>query len=144
MVSQIIRFGEFELDRAAYQLRRKGLVIPLEPIPLELLFVLVERPGRLLTRDEIYQRIWGKNHFLDSENAINTAIRKVRRALNDDARTARLVARVCGKGYRFTGTVQREDPRATSIKSSSKFVGREREMAEVFFRVTRLFQRSQH
>ena len=131
MVSQITRFADFELDRAAYQLRRKGFVIPLEPIPLELLFVLVEKPGHLLTRDEIYQRIWGKNHFLDSENAINTAIRKVRRALNDNARNPQLVTRVCRKGYRFTRSVEGEDPKATSIRSSSKFVGREREMAEL-------------
>ena len=131
MVSQIIRFGDFELDRAAYQLRRKGFVVPLEPIPLDLLFVLVEKRGHLLTRDEIYQRIWGKNHFLDSENAINTAIRKVRLALNDNARNPQLVTRVCRKGYRFTRSVEGEDPKATSIRSSSKFVGREREMAEL-------------
>ena len=82
----IIRFGDFELDRVAYELRCQGRVVPLEPIPLDLLFLFAEKPGHLLTRDEIYQRLWGKNHFLDSENAINTAIRKVRRALNDDAR----------------------------------------------------------
>jgi DNA-binding winged helix-turn-helix (wHTH) protein len=130
-VPEIIRFGDFELDHAAFQLRRNGFVVPLEPIPLKLLFLLAERSGHLLTRDEIYQQIWGKDHFLDSENAINTAIRKVRRALNDDARNPRLVARVPGKGYRFTGSVQRQDLKATSIGSESKFVGREREMAEL-------------
>src|SRR5215471_14232965 len=104
--TEIFRFGDFELDRVAYQLRHKGEVVPLEPIPLDLLFFLVEKPGQLLTRDEIYQRIWGKSVFVDSENAINTAIRKVRRALNDDGRDPQLVIRVCGKGYRFTGSVQ--------------------------------------
>ena len=131
MTSEITRFGNFALDRVAYQLRYKGAVVPLEPIPLRLLFLLVEKPGQLLTRDEIYQRIWGKTVFVAPENAINTAIRKVRRALNDDARKPQLVIRVSGKGYRFAGRLQGASRRPTLITSSSKLVGREREMAEL-------------
>ena len=131
MTSEIIRFGNFALDRVAYQLRYKGAVVPVEPLPLRLLLLLVEKPGQLLTRNEIYQRIWGKTVFVDPENAINTAIRKVRRALNDDARKPQLVIRVSGKGYRFAGRLQGPNRRPTLITSSSKLVGRERQMAEL-------------
>ncbi len=131
--TQIIRFGDFELDRVAYQLRHKGSVVPLEPIPLDLLFLLVEKEGELLTRDEIYRRLWSERVFVDSENAINTAIRKVRRALNDDARNPQLVIRVCGKGYRFTGGAQKPTPTLgeTSITASTRFVGRASDMAKL-------------
>jgi len=109
----------------------RGLVVPLEPIPLNLLILLVEKPGQLVTRDEIYYRIWSKDVFVDSENAINTAIRKVRRALNDDARNPQLVIRVSGKGYRFTGDVGRANLGKTSITPSTKFVGRAGDLAEL-------------
>ncbi len=131
MVTGVIRFGDFELDRVAYQLRRKGTVVPLERKPLEILFLLAENAGQLLTRNEIYQRIWGKSVFVDSENAINTAIRKIRLALNDNARNPQFVIRIAGKGYRFADGVRGRNftPTSTSSISASKFVGREREMA---------------
>jgi len=131
MPAEIIRFGNFELDRVAFQLRHNGAIVSIEPIPLDLLFLLVENPGRLLTRDEIYRRIWGKTVFVNSENAINTAIRKVRRALNDDARKPQLVIRVSGKGYRFAGRLEGANRRPALVTSSSKLVGRERPMAEL-------------
>lgn len=87
MVREVSRFGEFDLDRVAYKLRQKGSVVPPSPYRWTSSLYSSEKPGELLTRDQIYQRIWGKNDFLDSENAINTAIMKVRRALNHDART---------------------------------------------------------
>jgi class 3 adenylate cyclase/DNA-binding winged helix-turn-helix (wHTH) protein/tetratricopeptide (TPR) repeat protein len=123
MIAGIIRFCNFELDRVARQLRHNGAVVPLEPIPLDLLFLLLEKPGQLLSRDEIYQRIWGKNVFVDAESGINTAIRKVRRALKDHAPKPRLVIRVPGKGYRFAGRLEGENHRPTLISSSSKLVG---------------------
>ena len=82
MAAEIIRFADFELDRAAYQLRHQGRTIPIERLPLELLFLLAERSGQLVTRDESYQRIWGKSVIVDPDNAINAAIRKLAASSN--------------------------------------------------------------
>ena len=85
MPAEVWRFEDFELDPSAYRLRHKDRIVRLERIPFELLCLLVERSGQLVTREEILERVWGKGVFVDSENSINTAIRKIRRALNDDA-----------------------------------------------------------
>jgi len=98
---QIIRFEDFELDRGAFVLRRRGRLVRLERIPLELLFLLAENPGRLVTREQILDRIWGKDVFLDVDNGINTAVRKIRQALKDNPENPRLLQTVPGKGYRF-------------------------------------------
>ncbi len=80
-----IRFaGDFELDLSAYELRRSGRPLKLERIPLELLLMLIEHRGELVTREQIIERIWGKDVFLDTESGINGAIRKIRQALKDD------------------------------------------------------------
>jgi len=129
MAAEIIRFADFELDRGAYQLRCQGRVIPIERKPFDLLFLLAERPGQLVSRDEIHQRIWGKSVFVDSEAAINTAIRKIRRALDDQARKPHFVVRVPGKGYRFDGSVEGVNLERTATISSTTFVGRKSEMA---------------
>jgi DNA-binding winged helix-turn-helix (wHTH) protein/Tol biopolymer transport system component len=102
---EILRFDEFELDKTAFELRRAGRAVRVERIPLELLFYLSERPRQLVTREEILNRIWGKDVFVDADNAINTAIRKIRRALRDDAEQPRYVITVPGKGYRFTADI---------------------------------------
>jgi DNA-binding winged helix-turn-helix (wHTH) protein len=105
MSEEICRFAEFEIDRSAYQLRRRGRPIKLERIPLDLLFLLIDRRGRLVTREEIFERIWGKNLFLNVDNAINPAVRKIRRALRDDPDSPRFVVTVPAKGYRFIAKV---------------------------------------
>ena len=68
MASELFRFADFELDQRAYQLRRDGAVVHLQAIPFQLLCLLVERRGELVTREEILERIWGKGVFIDSEN----------------------------------------------------------------------------
>jgi len=101
-----IKFGEdFELDLRAYQLRRSGRVIKLEPTPMELLLFLIERRGELITRDQIVDRIWGKDVFLDTDNSINGAIRKIRQVLRDNPEQPRFLETVTGKGYRFIAPV---------------------------------------
>jgi TolB-like protein/DNA-binding winged helix-turn-helix (wHTH) protein len=97
----VVKFAEFELDGGRYELRRGGSVLKLEKIPMELLLLLVESDGRLVTREEIVERIWGKDVFLDTEHGINTAIRKIRQTLADDPENPRFVQTVTGKGYRF-------------------------------------------
>jgi DNA-binding winged helix-turn-helix (wHTH) protein/tetratricopeptide (TPR) repeat protein len=101
-----IKFGEdFELDLRAYQLRRSGRVVKLEPTPMELLLFLIERRGELITRDQIVDRIWGKDVFLDTDNSINGAIRKIRQVLRDNPEQPRFLETVTGKGYRFIAPV---------------------------------------
>lgn len=94
-------FGEFALDLERYELTRSGEPIRLERIPMDLLILLVRERGRLVQRDEIIERLWGKGVFFDTDNSINTAIRKIRRALNEDPVEPRYIETVQGKGYRF-------------------------------------------
>src|SRR6516162_7058012 len=77
----------------------------LERIPMEVLFLLVERRGQLVTREDIIEKLWGKDVFLDTDNAINTAIRKIRQVLKDDPEQPRFVQTVTGRGYRFIAQV---------------------------------------
>jgi pimeloyl-ACP methyl ester carboxylesterase/DNA-binding winged helix-turn-helix (wHTH) protein len=101
MSSEILRFGDFELDRNLYELRCSGRPLKLERIPLDLLFLLVERRDYLVSREEIVERIWGKGVFLDTDSAINSAVRKLRRALHEDTDTPQFIVTVPTKGYRF-------------------------------------------
>ena len=105
MANGIVRFSEFELDRGRYELRRGDRTLKLEKIPMDLLLLLVDADGHLVTRDEIIERIWGKDVFVDTEHGINTAIRKIRLALKDDPDQPRFVQTVTGKGYRFIAPV---------------------------------------
>lgn len=96
-----IQFDEFSLDCDRFELLRSGRPIKLEKIPMELLILLASKDGNLVTRDEIIERLWGKDVFVDTEHGINTAIRKIRLALRDDPEKPRFVQTVTGKGYRF-------------------------------------------
>ena len=95
-----------ELDLQRYELRRGGQVLRLEKIPMELLIFLVENRGQLVKRDAIIERLWGKDVFLDTEQGINTAIRKIRQTLRDDTDQPRYLETVVGKGYRFVGPIE--------------------------------------
>ncbi len=105
-VEQPVRFGEgYELDVRPRRLRRGRHVIRLERIPLEILVLLVEHKDEIVTRDEIVSRVWGKGVFLDTDNSIRGAIRKLRQALKDDADSPRFIQTVTGQGYRFIAPV---------------------------------------
>jgi TolB-like protein/Flp pilus assembly protein TadD len=104
----LFRFAGFELDPRGYELRRRGRVVRLERQPMDLLILLVERRRELVTRDEIIAHLWGDDVFVDVETGINTAVRKIRQALNesvDRPKRAPLVETVPGKGYRFVADV---------------------------------------
>lgn len=103
MAPPIYRFGDFELDGPRYELRRNGRVQKLERIPMDLLILLLEKQGEVLTRQEIVARLWGKDVFVDTEHGINTAVRKIRQVLRDDPEQPRFVLTVTGRGYRFVG-----------------------------------------
>ena len=106
MAPNILKLADdLELDRGAYELRRSGKALRLSRIPMELLLLLVERRGELVTRSEIVERIWGKDVFLDTDNSINAAVRKLRQVLDDDPEQPRFVHTVTGRGYRFVASV---------------------------------------
>lgn len=97
-----IRFGEdFELDLIARRLSRGNRVLKVERIPLEIMVLLIERWGETVPRDEIVARVWGKGAFLDTDNSIRGAIRKIRQVLKDDPEEPHFIQTVTGEGYRF-------------------------------------------
>ena len=101
-----VRLGEdVELDLRAYELRKAGRALRLERIPMDLLVLLVEHRGELVTRDQIVERIWGKDVFLDTDGSVNSAVRKIRQALKDDPEQPRFVQTVSGRGYRFIAPI---------------------------------------
>src|SRR5688572_9715601 len=95
-----LRFGDFELDAAAYELRRRGRRVRLERLAMDLLILLVDRRDQLVTRSEIVDRLWGRDVFVEVDASVNTLIRKIRRALSDAADSPRFIQTVQGKGYR--------------------------------------------
>src|SRR4029077_2518270 len=106
-----------ELDPKGYELKRSGRVIKLEKNPFELLTLLVRRHGELVTRDEMAEALWGKGIQQDFENGINTAVRKIRIALKDDADQPLFLQTVVGRGYRFVAPVKVEAGDADKVEA---------------------------
>jgi len=96
-----MKIGELELDIEGYQLRRSGQPLRIERIPMELLLLLAGSRGKLVTREQVVSYIWGASHYIDSESAINTAIRKLRKVLGDDVKNPRFIETLPAKGYRL-------------------------------------------
>jgi TolB-like protein/DNA-binding winged helix-turn-helix (wHTH) protein/Tfp pilus assembly protein PilF len=105
MQPRIWTFGPFELDSGRFELRRNGQPLRIERIPMELLILLASRHGQLVGRQEIVETLWEPNLHLDSEQGINTAIRKLRQILRDDSESPKFIQTVVGKGYRFVAGV---------------------------------------
>lgn len=101
-----MRIGDCQFDPVRYELTRAGEPIRLERIPMDLLLLLVERRGEIVTRDQIVARLWGKDAFLDVDNSINTAIRKLRRAFGDDPANPAFIKTRPGRGYELVARVE--------------------------------------
>src|SRR5664279_1779947 len=101
------RFGVFEADATTGELRRQGLRIKLNAQPFQLLFMLLERPGELLTREEISRELWPDGTFVDYEHGVNSAVNRIREALRDTASSPRFVETLARRGYRFVAPVER-------------------------------------
>lgn len=116
-----IKFAEFELDVGAYVLRRPDGPLRLEKLPMEVLILLVQRAGTLVQRSEIQAMLWRPDVYIEHGSAINTAVRKIRRTLGDDADNPRFVETVVGKGYRFIAAVEIDaSPQARSSASHGR------------------------
>ena len=118
-----LRFAEFELDVDRFQLYRNGNPVRMEGLPLHLLVFLAEHSCQLVTRDDIAEALWGKNVFVDAETGINTAIRKVRAALQDDSAQPRYLQTVVGRGYRFVAEIVSETPESPEFSVSGEEFG---------------------
>jgi cholera toxin transcriptional activator len=124
---RIVRFGIFELDLAAGELRKNGAKLRLQEQPLQVLALLLERAGDVVTRDELRQKLWPADTFVDFDHSLNTAVNKLREALGDSASSPRYIETLARRGYRFIGPVQNSveasnetgEAAATSAQDSS-------------------------
>ena len=121
MAEQRVRFGEFELDFGHFQLYRRGEAVKLEGLPTQLLMHLVAHRRELVTREQIADVLWGKDVFVDVEQGINTAVRKIRIALNDNSSQPQLLQTVVGRGYRFVAACEED---GSEMKFTAEELGR--------------------
>src|SRR5438093_615679 len=109
---RILCFGSFEVDLASGELRRQGLKISLQDQPFRLLALLLERAGEVVTREELRDKLWPADTFVDFDHSLNTAVRKLREALGDSAETPRYVETLARRGYRFVAPLAEPGPTA--------------------------------
>jgi DNA-binding winged helix-turn-helix (wHTH) protein len=114
----ILRFGVFEVDVRAGELRRQGVRIKLQEQPFHVLTVLLQRPGEVVTREELRNQNWPADTFVDFDNSLNTAINKLREALGDSADNPRFIETLPRRGYRFVTPVTGVDGTTSGIASS--------------------------
>src|SRR5947209_8098918 len=141
-----IRFGIFELDRDAMELRKHGIRLRLKDQPFQVLASLLDRPGQVVTREELKERIWAKDTFVDFDQSLNKAVNRLREALNDDAGQPRYIETVPRRGYRFVAPVTEiapeaeptppppvavEEPRSSETKKPDSLSGRPRTLVAV-------------
>ena len=104
------RFGAFELDLRTGELRKGGFRVRLQEQPLRILVLLVERVGELVTREDLRQRLWSQDTFVDFDRGLNNAVRRLREALGDSADAPRFIETLARRGYRFIAPVERVLP----------------------------------
>ena len=116
--AQVVRFATFEVDLRAGELRKGGIKLKLGGQPFQVLAILLERPGELVTREELQKRLW-PDSFVDVDHNLNTAINKIRDVLGDSAENPRFVETLARRGYRFIRAVNgTEQPRVVEVKPS--------------------------
>src|SRR5580658_7587157 len=117
------RFGVFEADAATGELRRQGMRVKLNAQPFQILLMLLNRPGELITRDEISRVLWPEGTFVDYEHGVNSAVNRIREALGDTASSPRFVETLARRGYRFVAPVEQigavEPPPESFVKEDS-------------------------
>jgi DNA-binding winged helix-turn-helix (wHTH) protein len=103
--TSVVRFGVFELDLRAGELHKHGLKIKLQDQPFQILVMLLEQPGQVVTREQLHQKLWAEGTFVDFEHGLNAAIQRLRQALGDTADNPRFVETLARRGYRFVAPV---------------------------------------
>lgn len=117
------RFGAFEADAATGELRRQGILIKLNAQPFQVLLLLLERPGQLLTREEISRELWPDGTVVDYEHGVNSAVNRIREALGDTAGNSRFVQTLARRGYRFVAPVESITPAEDGPQASTDLPG---------------------
>src|SRR5450631_498282 len=125
---KVVRFGTYEVDLRSGELRKSGLKVRLTGQPFQILGILLERPGELVTREELQKRLWPGDTFVDFDKGLNAAVNRVREALGDSAENPRFVETLPRRGYRFIGQVEGLQ-RATPTESQPAVDGQRRGMA---------------
>lgn len=116
---RILRFGVFEVDLAAAELRKSGARIRLQEQPFQILALLLERPGEVVSREDLRQKLWPADTFVDFDHSLNTAVNKLREALGDSASSPRYVETLARRGYRFVAPVQASEPGAPAAPAAT-------------------------
>ena len=116
---RIARFGVFELDLAAGELRKNGARLRLQEQPFQVLALLLERAGQVVTREELRQKLWPSDTFVDFDHSLNTAVNKLRESLGDSASSPRYIETLARRGYRFIAPVQNDTNRASDSTEAS-------------------------
>src|SRR6187397_975256 len=117
--SGLVRFGVFEADLRAGELRKNGVKVRLPGQPFEVLEVMLERPGEVVTREELQKGLWPHGTFVDFDHSLNNAINKIREALGDSAESPRFVETLARRGYRFIAPVDTMDLPGTRVSSNA-------------------------
>jgi len=110
----VIRFGVFELDTESGELRKQGVKVRLQEQPFQILQILLEHPGRVVTREELQRRVWPSDTFVDFDTGLYNAIKRLREALGDSAESPRFIETLSRRGYRFIGAVEGNGHTATT------------------------------
>src|SRR5499427_4496909 len=118
----VIRFGIFDVDLRAGQLRRNGLKVRLQEQPFQVLAMLLERPGEVVTREDLHARLWPADTFVDFDHGLNAAVKRLRDALGDSAENPRFVETLARRGYRFLAPVDvpGKEPETSVISNSAE------------------------
>src|SRR5712672_2058760 len=111
---RIVRFGAFELDPKATELRKHGMRLKLPEQPFPILAILLEKPGEGVTRDELRNRLWQSDTFVDFDHGLNNAVMRLREVLGDSSDTPRFVETIPRRGYRFIAHVDESFPATPS------------------------------
>ena len=123
----VYRFATYEADPATGELRKSGVRLRLPEQPFRVLIMLLERPGDLVTREEIRQKLWPADTFVDFDHSLNTAVKKLRQALGDDRKKPRFIETLPKRGYRFIGTVKgaavRPAEKTAAVATASSRIG---------------------
>ena len=117
---EVIRFGEFEANLRSRELRRSGEKVRLPDQSFEVLLMLLDKPGELVTREEIRKRLWSSDTFVDFDHGLNNAVKRLRDALEDSAETPRFIETLPRRGYRFSGTIDTSVPQTAAVPEVHK------------------------
>ena len=119
-VKNVFRFGVFEVDASAGELRKSGVRLRIQDQPFQVLLMLLERPGEVVSRDDVRQRLWASDTFVDFDHSLNTIINKLRELLGDSASSPRYIETLAKRGYRFIPAVERSPQPANTSPAEAQ------------------------